>query len=331
MTISSLPSAGRVPTGAQAPLGAAGGWPPPSTSAASRFGTEIVRLHTRMTFRGLPDMIEGEPIVRIVGLGDGLTTIAVRESQLPSRYLRGVMGFRLAQFLHIGWMDPDIAYRRGLYHEPLTSAAGPQTIHTLTLTAEGRIAGYVALVGSPDTAGKALDAPDRGLFPAERAHRVELLSAFSAPGRTTHNVYEIKRFVRDRFMERGPVSERVPWHLMLALGRTALALSDEIQVVCGDSRENGALRHLRLVGFEPLVIDDTRPSLPHDELMWPSYEQPQLAKPFAGVVPGDLAGYMDAIASGLELACAPGWQGAAVGRFLEVRASSADGPEAMAA
>jgi hypothetical protein len=306
-----------------------------TTSSASvagrRFGAEIVRLHARMTFGGLPQAIAGEPIVRLAGLGDGLTTIAVRESQLLGRHLRGVMGFRLAQFLALGWMDPDIAYRRGLYHEPLTASAGPETIHTLTLTAEGRIAGYIALVGSPDAHGRGLDDPDRGLFPAEEAHRVELLSGFAAPGRTTHSVYEIKRFVRDRQMERGPVSDRVSWHLMLALGRCALALGEEIQVVCGDSRENGALRHLRLVGFDPLVIDETRPSLPRDQLMWPSYELAQLAVPFAGVVPADLADTMDALAAGLELACEAGWQRAAVNRFLAVRAGASVGSEAMAA
>ena len=302
-----------------------------ASSAGRRFGEEIVRLHGRLTFRSLPSAIEGAPIVRLDGYGDGLTTIAVRESQLPSRYLRGVMGFRLAQFLHMGWMDPEIAYRRGLYHEPLTTSTGPETIHTLTLTAEGRIAGYIALVGSSDARPLALDAPDRGRFPAEDAHDVELLASFAAPGRTTHDVYEIKRFVRDRFMERGPVSERVSWHLMLALGRCALALGDEIQVVCGDSRENGALRHLRLVGFDPLVIDDTRPSLPRDQLMWPSYEQEQLAKPFAGVVPRDLDATMDALEGALELECRPGWQRAAIALFVEIRARALAGSEPLAA
>jgi hypothetical protein len=310
------------PVTAGAPIAGAPASPPAGvrSSAGRRFGEEIVRLHTRMTFRGLPDAIDGDPIVRLDGFGDGLTTIAVRESQLPARYLRGVMGFRLAQFLHMGWMDPEIAYRRGLYHEPLAPSAGPETIHALTLTAAGRIAGYIAYVGSPDAVGVPLDAPERGPFAAEVAHHVELLSGFAAPGRTSHDVYEVKRFVRDRFMERGPVSDRVAWHLLLGLGRCALEL--EVQVVCGDSRENGALRHLRLVGFDPLVIDGTRPSLPRDQLMWPSYEQPQLAKPFAATVPADFAGYMDAIESVLALECGPGWQRAAVGRFLALR-----GPE----
>lgn len=301
------------------------------SSAGRRFGEEIVRLHGKLTFRRLLEELDGPPIVRLPDYGDGLTTIVVRESQLPSRYLRGVMGFRLAQFLHMGWMDPDIAYRRGLYHEPLTSCSGPETIHTLTLTHDGRIAGYIALVGSPDAVGVALDAPARGRFPAEEAHHVELLSGFAATGRTSHNVVEIKRFVRDRFMERGPVADRVPWHLMLALGRCAPALSDEIDVVCGDSRENGALRHLRLVGFDPLVIDDTRPSLSRDELMWPSYEQKQLAKPFAGLVPEDLADTMDALESALELECRPGWQRAAITWFSEIRARCIAGHEAIAA
>jgi hypothetical protein len=283
-----------------------------------RFAEDIVRLHGRLRYRGLPDAIEGAPLYRFDGHNDGLTTLSVRESQLPERYLRGIMGFRLAQFLRLGWMDPGVTYRRARYYEQTTSTA-VDCVHTVTLTDTGRIVGYLGLLGSQDPVGLPLDSPLRCRFPAELAHRVELLPAFAAPHLNTHHVYELKRFIRDPSMARGAQRDRVPWHLMLGLGRTALALSDEMRVGLGDSRENGALRHLRMAGFNPLVIDGTRPSLPRTELMWPSYEQPLLAKPFITTVPEDLGRYMDAIESGLMLSTSSNWQRLAVSRLAAVR------------
>lgn len=275
-----------------------------------------MRLHDKLSFRRLPDSIEGDPLFRLDGHDDGLTTLSVRQSQLPERYLRAVMGFRLAQFLQMGWMDPELAYRRALYHEPVTVAAGPETIHTVTLTDTGRIAGYVALVGSPDPVALPLDAPQRELFPAEAAHHVDLVTGFAAPGRDTHQVYEIKRFVRALSMVRGVQRDRVPWHLILAIGRSSLALEGQIKMVVGDSRENGALRHLRLLGFDPFVVEGTAPCLPRSELMWPSYEQPELAKPFIASVPRKLVDYMAAIEAALLRDAAADWRREAIAHLM---------------
>jgi hypothetical protein len=283
---------------------------------------ELVRRHAALRYPGFAEAIDGEPLVRLEGYGDGLTTVSVRESQLPWKYLRGVLGFRLAQFLQTGLMDPELAYRRGLDHEPLVQTTGPETIHTVTVTDAGQIVGYIGLVGSPDPEPLALDDPARGLFPAELAHRVELLSPYAASGRSSHNAYEVKRFVRDRSMPRGVQRDRVPWHLILAIGKVGLA-TPEIELVVGDSGERGALRHLRLVGFDLEVIEGSKPSLPRSELMWPSYELPtkRLAKPFVGAVPRALADYMDAIECGLVELDAEASQREAVARLVEVHRS----------
>jgi hypothetical protein len=300
---------GRVATGSRR------AWSP----TAERFVADLDRIHHSLTYKGLPDAVSGEPLCRLEGFGDGLTTVSVRESQLPERYLRGVMGFRLVQFLRIGWMDPELVQRRGLYHEPF-GGAGAEAIHTVTLTETGRIVGYIGLVGSPDPVGLRLDDPSRGLFPAESAHHVDLVTRFATPERDTHQVYELKRFVRDRAMGPGDQRNRVPWHLILSLCKVGVAAGEAFQVIVGDSRENGALRHLRLVGFDPVVIDGTEPSLPRSELMWPSYEQSRerLAKPFAGLVPDDLADTAAAVEEALGLTDEPNWQTAALLRVAEV-------------
>lgn len=298
--------------------------PPDPSAAAKRFAQELVRLHGTLTYRGLLDALRGEPLCRLDRYDDGLTTVSFRQRQLPERYLRGMLGFRLAQFLQVGLIDPELVYCRALSHEPVIEATGPDTIHTVTLTETGRIVGYIGMVGSRDPEPLLLDAPERARFPAEVAHNVDLLSPFTMPGRTTHNAYEIKRFVRDRAMPRGVQRDRVPWHLVLAVGKVALALGDEIQVVLGDSSERGALRHLRLVGIDLFVVEQTTPSLPRSELMWPSYYLPseRLAKPFVGAVPSDLADYLNAIESGLLVVRDEEWQQQAVARLLELHRSA---------
>ncbi|HWF36018.1 MAG TPA: hypothetical protein VG295_11615 [Solirubrobacteraceae bacterium] len=286
------------------------------------YAENLVRRQARCRYLGLADAIGGEPLVRLEGYGDGLTTVSVRESQLAWGHLCGVLGFRLAQFLQTGLMDPELVYRRELVHEPLVPATGPETIHTVTLTESGQIVGYIALVASPDPEPLALEDPARRPFPAEVAHQVELLSRYAAPGRTSHNAYEVKRFVRDHSLARGMQRDRVPWHLILAIGKVGLQ-TPEIELVLGDSSERGALRHLRLVGFELDVVEGTKPALPRSELMWPSYELPahRLAKPFVGAVPSDLADYMEAIESGLVELDAEASQREAVARLVELHRS----------
>jgi hypothetical protein len=289
-----------------------------SDPAAGRYVADIVRLHDRLSWKGLPEAVVGEPLMRLDGYGDGLTTLTVREGQLPERYLKGVLGFRLSQSLQLGWMDPALVRQRTMFHEPVPPSTGPETIHTVTLDDRGRLVGYLALVGSDDPSPLPLDDPARSRFPAESAHDVDLLSTYAEPGLTTHHVYEIKRFVRARGMARGLQRDRVPWHLVLAVARMNLATGGQIRVVVGDSTESGALRHLRLVGFDLTVVEDTRPRLPRTELMWPSYEKAELAKPWAGRV-HDLTGYLEAIEAGLTSDPDGDWQGHGAARILALQ------------
>ena len=89
-------------------------------------------------------------------------------------------------------------------------------------------------------------------------------------------------------------------------------------MIVGDSTESGALRHLRLVGFDLTVVEDTRPSLPRTELMWPSYAKEELAKPWAGRV-HDLTDYLEAIEAGLRADPHGDWQGLGAARILALQ------------
>jgi hypothetical protein len=305
--------------------------PPAPPAPAARFVGAIVDLNRQLRFGRLPDALREVAVATVEGYGDGLVTLAVPQRLIPSRYLTGIFGFRLAQFLRLGMMCPELAHRHGKHHEPIDPAGSVDSVHAVTIGPDGALVGYICLVGSVDPAPLPLDHPARYEFPAEQAHRVRLLDEFARPGRSTHQAYEIKRFVRSWSMEQGPTSDRVPWHLILALSRVVRAMGDGAQVILGDSREDGALRHLRLLGFDPVVIDDTRPQLTRNELMWPSYEQQQVAKPFAAAIPEALTMSMGIIEAALAEPMGAGWQRRAVTRLLGAHPGRRTRPSTLAA
>lgn len=283
----------------------------------------LVRLHGDRHYPGLLAAIDGPPQVRLDGFGDGLTTVAVAQHQLSPSWLAAILGFRLAQFATTDLVDTRLVHDLRLVHEPVVADVGLPTIHVVTLTETGRLVGYVALVGSDDPHPLALDDPGRARFPAESAHDVDLLSPLAAPGRTTHGAWEIKRFVKDRAMERGPQRDRVPWHLIAGLGRVIQADPANL-VVLGDSGERGALRHLRLVGMDTTIVEGTTPTLPRSELLWPSYELPvdRRAKPFAGLVTPDAGRAIDTIERALRLPPGAGWTRRATRMLLTNRGTT---------
>jgi hypothetical protein len=262
-----------------------------------RFTDDILSMHSKLRFGALLQEIEGEPLCRLSGLGDGLTTITVRQSQIPDRYLRGILGFRLSQFLRSGLMSVDVAYLNGLAHEPMVETA--ETIHTITMTESGEIIGYIGCVASADLVPVPLDGAGRRHFPAEFAHRIDLVSPLASSELRTDHVFEIKRFTRSSLILDPQLGAKACWHLLLSLGKTIVAPDSMIKIILGDSRESRALRYLRLIGFEPTVINGTKPSLPRTDLMWPSYEQEKLVKPFIAHVPTDFANFLEVVESGL--------------------------------
>ncbi|MGW0608883.1 hypothetical protein [Streptomyces sp. NPDC002644] len=268
---------------------------------ALRYVADIVELHERLSYRKLPEEIIGAPLHHAVDTHSQLVTLTARDSQFPARYLRGILGFRLAQYLRLSWISADRVYRTAAYHEPLPRPGGVESIHTITLCARtGKVRGYVGLSCSPDEISLPLDSPRRTRFPTETAHGVDLLAAFARPGLGSHQVFELKRFLRDQSMPRGIQHERVPWHLMLGMGEGMLRLGEAVRVVLGDAKEHVALRHLRLAGFDLRVLDDTSPSLPPSDPLAPIYRQQVIAKPFVAFVPSDMPWYRDVVHSYLK-------------------------------
>ncbi|MGW5652959.1 hypothetical protein [Streptomyces humi] len=266
--------------------------------ARERYVADICRLHSSLDFRALPDHIVGEPLHYAHDPVDELVTLSVQDDQLPLRYLNGIMGFRLVQYLRLGWMSPRLMYERAVFRETVRHPEGVQNIHTVSLcTRTGRIDGYISLGCSQDPVSLPLDDPDRRRFATEEAHGIDLLGQFAADGMGTHQAFEIKRFLRNLDLPAEPRTERVSWRLLASLGRVVAAAeaSNRMRVLLGDAKEKVAVRHFRLMGFPLQIARGTSPRLPETDLMSPIYQQDVNAVPFVARVHDDLDDYVDLV------------------------------------
>jgi hypothetical protein len=275
----------------------------PTARAASdrvtRYAEHIIEMHSRLTYRRLPLEISGLPAYVSDELGDGLLTLTCSDSQIPPRYMKGILGFRLSEYLRRGMMSRDIVYEQALYHEPAPARSLVENLHTVTMDVKtGQILGYIGLASSPDPHPTPLDEPHRARFLVEQAHDVDLLAGFAHPGINTHQVFETKRFVRTESISSEETKAKVPWHLLLGIA-SAVVRSVDVRLIIGEATEEGALRHLRMLGFAPVVVDGTTPSLPSTELLWPMHDVMKF-KPFAAPVTERLAESVSIIRAGLR-------------------------------
>ncbi len=260
--------------------------PAPAPERIERYTNDILELNDRLSFRRLPDVIEGEPVWLRRRQGTPLTTVAALESQIPDRYLLGIYGFRLSQYLRLGWACPDTVYHRSLFTEPRHHPS-PDDLHVITLDQRtGRILGYVSLAHGSEASGRRLGDPDRAPFPFEVAHRLRVqdelpdVAAFACDA-----VREVKRFVRDVSLKERELRARVPWELLLGLAGGLSAISPRLELLVGDLQESVALRHLLTVGMRTRLIEHTSPALHPGEVMRPMYVKRKSVKPFVAEIP----------------------------------------------
>ena len=248
-----------------------------------RYAQDVVALHDRVTMRHLRREIAGAPLYQMTR-PDGLSTFAVTTAQLPHRYVLAIQGFRLAQYLQLGWACRDVVYQRRMFCEDADDLH-PEDVHALTVAADGRIVGYVGLKGVDVAADVGLDDPGRRLFPVEDAHGSSLFGELpELRAITVGQVRELKRFVHRRGLADRSLRLRVTLELLLAVGHTLLA-QPSVRLLVGDLEENVALRHLMLAGLDVCVLQGTSPALPDSDVMHLMYVHRKSVKPFAALVP----------------------------------------------
>ncbi len=186
---------------------------------STRFARDVVTLNTQLAFRRLPNALLDAELLHRVERPNGLTTLTVRTDQLPDRYLLGLMGFRLAQYLQLGYACRQVVHAAGMFAEPAHHLADDD-IHVVTLDARGRILGYLSLAGSGDARPYELIDPARRPFPVEVAHDLNLFHRVEpVDGVRSDQVRELKRFVHSRLMQDKEQRLQVTLELLLGAGR----------------------------------------------------------------------------------------------------------------
>lgn len=248
----------------------------------SRYARDILALQERLNFRSLHDM-PADRAIYAARRPNGFLTLGLRTDQLTDRHLLGLQGFRLAQYLQLGWVCEDVIASQGMFCEPVHGLR-PDDLHMVTISPAGEILGYLGLVGSSDDTPMDLSDPGRRRFPVEEAHGINLFDIVPGGAATTDQVRELKRFVHRRSMTDRGVRLRVTLELLLAAG-TMIAGQDDARYVVGDVEEHVALRHLMMVGLEIRLIEGTQPELNTTHYLHHAYTKRAVVRPFVAAVP----------------------------------------------
>jgi hypothetical protein len=258
----------------------------PINGVSRRFTQDIIAMQDELSYRRLIDHLPVADLPHLAVRGDGLVTVGVRTEQLPYRYVLGMQGFRLAQYLKLGWACEQTAHGSALFCEPVC-ALHPDDVHIMTLNGQtGRILGYVSLTTSGDPQPRHPMAADRARFPVEMAHGINVFDHVPAlDGVLTNQVRELKRFVHSRTLTDKAQRLRVTLELLLGAGRALTRIEPTVRTVVGDVEEKVALRHLLLAGLDVQLIEQTRPHLPNTDLLHLAYTRRGEVKPFVAHIP----------------------------------------------
>ncbi|MEU4008466.1 hypothetical protein [Streptomyces pseudogriseolus] len=259
--------------------------PPADDARRARYVARVLDVHDHMSLAGLAE--QADPLY-LARRPDGLTVLAVPQSQLPERYRLAIYGFRLAQYLRSRFASDRVAFARGLFAEPAGAGHGEE-IHVIGMEERtGAILRYVSVIATTDTAPLPVTHPDRAPFPCEVAHGINLFDHVpTAEPVTVREVWEIKRLMQRPSQRDASPALRLRLSLELMLGfYTVLAgLSPRPRFLVGDGEEGLAVRRLTRSLGEITVIEGTRPSLPEDDLLFPAYVERAVVKPFVARVP----------------------------------------------
>lgn len=251
-----------------------------ATATTDRYAAQVLRVHRELSFTGLLDAIDGPPAYLEHGPHE-LVTVTVRGDQLPERYLWGLFGFRLAQYLQRGWVDRELLQARAITAEPFTAAAR-RDYHTVVLERRtGQIRGYGTLAATKDAPGTTLAAGDRRPFVVEVDYGIDLADHLGAEV-GSDRVWEGKRLIRDYAMPRSPAAAAVPWWVYLGWASTITRLfgAGGAHAVVGDGRKGGALFQLGLLGFDLRTLEVAARAPHPDDLFAPLWDQTEPAWPF---------------------------------------------------
>ena len=226
---------------------------------------------------------------------DGVGVLAITGSALTEEQERALLRFRFAQYAAAGFVDPELAHRCRMTHEPLAKPE-PDTVNCLAFSArDGRLLAYVAL-RAPAAArgGTTLRSRERPLLPLEEhfgwgaLNRLQLL-----PDVPLDRIRELGRFVKNhRPGEHAAITTRAVLEVCVA-GFHVLTgpLRRSVDAFVGEFEDVVARRHLEFLHAPFVMVRGGLPAFPAEHFLAPALDQ-RARYPFAGWV-SDLTGVDD--------------------------------------
>jgi hypothetical protein len=214
----------------------------------------------------------------------GVAVVAAPTTSLAPEVVAGLLRFRLAQYLDIGFIDRRLAHRERMRTEP-ASVVAPGDIHLIAgVPATGEVLCYAVLEQPPAAPpGCRLRSPERPLYPVERVHGAGLYQRLPIlPDLPVAKVRELGRFVKNQH----PVAARdLVARAVVELGAAVFRLAAgplrlSLDAVIGDLEEHVAKQNLDFFHIPSVVIHGTVPYQPSASYLYPRY-QLHTVHPFA--------------------------------------------------
>jgi len=257
----------------------------------------------------LPELFTGDyPDARYrIKNRNGVSVVALPTTSLtPEQHIK-LMRYRLAQYLSVGFIDPEMVYQKRLEHEPLTNLR-PRDAHYIATSVDGgEILCYMVLEAPPDAApGATLRDRDRPLFPVEEVHGYGIYNRLRIlPDLPLAKVYELGRFVKNQCLHSlSELGTRGPVEVMAAVIRSAIgSLRLEVEALVGDFEEGVAKQNFEFFHLPKVVVHGTVPYVDRDAYLYPRY-QLCVVYPWAALLAdfaAPLRARLDAIERALEL------------------------------
>lgn len=249
----------------------------------------------------LPELARGPWRDAIFRVRDrrGVGVMALPQDALTESQRRALLRFRFAQYLAVGFIDPDLAYRERLEHEP-AGAGEPAAVDFVAYSSgDGRILASLALRAAPEALpGTTLRARERPLLPLEEhfgwgaLNRLRLL-----PDLPLERIRELGRFVKNqRLGSLGELGTRAVIEVCLAACHSLTGpLHMEVEALVGEFEDLVARRHLELLHTPFAMLRGGLPAFESDHLLRPALDT-RARYPFAVLI-SDMRATADRLAA----------------------------------
>jgi hypothetical protein len=230
---------------------------------------------------------------------------------LTREELDGLLRFRLAQYLQIGFVDREVVCAEHLSAEP-PEAVAPGDVHLIAGdSVTGEILCYAVIEQPPPApAGCRMRSQDRVLFPVEKVHGAGVYDRLPVlPDLPVARIREMGRFVRSQRPQAGrDLLARAVVEVCVAMFRLmAGPLRMGVDAVIGDLEEHVAKQNLDFMHVPSVVIHGTVPFLAAASYLSPRYAL-HTVYPFACLT-SDISAALDRLGAIEEALARPGRDG----------------------